>query len=125
MPLLAVRCSVWSLLTLLSVLHMMGCSGDDDDDAMAEVDCSSDVPTFAEVSFAACTGCHASDLSGAARNSAPSSVNFDDYEAARASAARAVDAVQRGAMPPAGSGSTLSDAEKQELYRWGLCGTPM
>jgi uncharacterized membrane protein len=111
----------WSARFVVALL--LGCGGEDDEE-MPEVDCSTGVPGFAEAPFDKCTACHSTTLSGAARNSAPSNINFDNHDSAATSAAQAVDAVQKGAMPPAGSGLNLSDAEKQDLYRWALCGTP-
>jgi hypothetical protein len=32
-----------------------------------------------------------------------------------------VEEVYSGAMPPPGSGLVLSEAEKQQIYVWGLC----
>ena len=50
-----------------------------------------------------CIGCHSSQVSGAARNGAPLSVNFDSYEAASANAGAANSRIQAGSMPPGGS----------------------
>jgi len=90
-----------------------------------EADCDGDVPSYAEVSaFDKCVQCHSSEISGGSRGGAPSSVNFDTYEAARGQAQNAVDEVFIGNMPLPGSGVTISPAERQALIAWGLCGTP-
>jgi uncharacterized membrane protein len=90
-----------------------------------EADCDGEVPTYAEVSaFDKCVMCHSSEISGGARRGAPSSWNFDTYEAADARAQDAVLEVFRGNMPLPGSGVTITAAERQALITWGLCGTP-
>lgn len=33
----------------------------------------------------------------------------------------AASEVNEGEMPPSGSGITLSESEKQDLYKWALC----
>jgi uncharacterized membrane protein len=112
------------LLAVASALSI-ACGGEDDE-SLPEVDCSQPVPAYGAVTaFAKCGTCHASSLSGTDRRSAPDSVNFDSYGAASSAGDEAVEEVQKGDMPPPGSGVSLSEEEKQELYRWALCGTPM
>lgn len=121
-----------SMRTLLAVLALALPACDDGDDAADEEssaggpDCDGDdAPGYADVDiFATCTMCHSSTLMGAARNGALVTVNFDTYAAAKASAAKALDRVGAGAMPPPGSGRTVTESEKDELERWVLCGTP-
>lgn len=106
-----------------SVVLAQACSSGGDD--LPTVDCSGTVPTYSEIkttSFAKCTTCHSSAVKGDARVLAPESINFDTYAAAKAEAKQSVIEVNEGAMPPAGL-PTLSDAEKQALYKWALCGT--
>lgn len=99
----------------------VGGSGGDEPDP----DCDGDVPVYTDVTiFDKCTTCHSSENTAGARNGAPSSFNFDTFAAAMASAENAVEEVAEGAMPPANSGITLTEAEKKALYAWGLCGTP-
>lgn len=64
-----------------------------------------------------CLQCHHSMLSGAERNGAPSSVNWDTYELAvqGENAARAVSRVVQGTMPPIGP---LSAELKQLMIAW-------
>jgi uncharacterized membrane protein len=111
-------------LVLFSVV-CGGCGGDDDE-ALPSVDCDAEpIPAFGEVTaFDTCAGCHSSNLSGSARQSAPSSINFDNHDSASLNADLAVKAVNRGSMPPA-SANQLTAAQKDALQRWALCGTPM
>jgi uncharacterized membrane protein len=84
-----------------------------------------DIPAFVDVqAFERCLGCHATALTGDARNEAPPGVNFDDYDSAAAMAERAAQYVFLDIMPPPAAGIRMSEAEKQQLYRWALCGTP-
>ena len=94
---------------------------------LPEVDCEGDVPTHEEVevfqaSADLCLDCHNSALSGLDRNGAPSAINLDRYESASMFAKLIVEAVYEERMPP--EGYTVSEAQKQEVYAWGLCGAP-
>jgi uncharacterized membrane protein len=93
---------------------------------LPEVECSgADVPGYDEVAaFDVCTNCHSSELTGDARNDAPPEYNFDTHEDAADEAEEIAHEVFEGEMPPAGSGFSLSQAEKDELYLWALCGAP-
>jgi hypothetical protein len=83
------------------------------------------IPTYDEVAaFDTCTNCHSSDRMGEARNDAPEEFNFDTYAAAMHEPEEVAHEVFEGAMPPADSGFSLSEEDKQDLYRWALCGTP-
>lgn len=65
-----------------------------------------------------CLNCHASELSGGARNGAPDGVNFDTYESAKQFANRIIQrAVVQMDMPPNPS-LVLDDEEKQALKNW-------
>lgn len=91
-------------------------------DKLPDVDCSGDVPKYADVAaLTKCSTCHSSQVSSAARKGAPASINFDTEAAANAKAEDAASEVNGGDMPPAGSGISLSEAEKQALYKWALC----
>jgi uncharacterized membrane protein len=86
------------------------------------VDCNGTPPAYADVTaFTKCTTCHASTKTGAQRANAPADVNFDTEAAADAHAEEAASEVNKGDMPPRGSGVTLTDSEKQQLYAWALC----
>lgn len=99
------------------MLTLMACGG-----SQPDVDCSGTVPAFADVTaLAKCSACHSSTLTGSARRNAPSDVNYDTESAANASAEDASSEVNGGDMPPANSGITLTDSEKQSLYKWALC----
>lgn len=115
-----------SRLLVVSSLLCAACGGEDDD-GLPSVDCDAEpTPGFDEVTaFDKCTACHSSSLSGASRQSAPSSINFDNYDSASQNADLAVKAVNRGAMPPPSSNESLTSAEEEALQRWALCGTPM
>jgi uncharacterized membrane protein len=83
------------------------------------------IPTFGEVAiFRHCILCHGTAVMGAARYDAPPNVNFDDYASAVLAAERAALYVFHRVMPPSNSGITVTDAEKEQLYLWALCGTP-
>lgn len=95
---------------------------DDDEDTSDEC---ADAPGYADVEiFDTCTMCHASTLVGPARNGALETVNFDTYDAAMMSASRGLERVQAGAMPPPGSGLTVTADETDQLAQWVLCGAP-
>lgn len=65
-----------------------------------------------------CLNCHSSDKSGADRNGAPATANFDTYDLAAASAIKANFVVQDGGMPPASSGLTLGAWQKALFQDW-------
>lgn len=109
-----------------------GCKSTDEDNGqsslselMAQVDCATGpVPTYNEVAiFTKCAACHSSQLMGPARREAPPDINFDSFDGADAHATKAATEAYEGAMPPAGSGITVTEEEKQQLYRWSLCGS--
>jgi uncharacterized membrane protein len=116
------------LTSLICVLCLAACGSDSDDPSLASGACAADagpVPLYSQVdAFNTCTKCHSAKLTGSARREAPANVNFDTYEAAKANAEEAVSQVHGGSMPPASAKLTLTAAEKDDLYRWGLCGTP-
>jgi uncharacterized membrane protein len=110
---------------------LLACSAGGDDghsaDAAASepsaLECEGSVPAFQDVAaFAVCTSCHSSENQGAAREGAPSSINFDRYADASRNADRAAGMVKAGLMPP--SPLYLTNAEKQELYLWARCDSP-
>lgn len=119
-----------SVVLAALALILPGCGGEDgegsDDDGAVEIDCDSEtVATYSEVrAFDVCTNCHSSDREGLDRNGAPPGLNFDSHDGAAEAAARIVDQVSMGHMPPPSSGFSLSTEEKDELYVWAGCGTP-
>jgi uncharacterized membrane protein len=122
-----VRGLLFALLVAGASFAAASCSSDDDEDALPTVDCATaTVPTFANVSAfsTVCTACHDSAKTGTSRENAPVDINFDMYTAAKAHAQKAVSEVFNGAMPPNNDNGTLTEAQKQDLYAWGLCGTP-
>jgi len=116
-----------SLALLLSAPLLPACdSGDGDEGGEGpNVDCNSVTPPkYSEITaWDKCVTCHSSTLTGAARANAPAAINYDTYDGAKANAAKAIDEVYEGAMPPAGS-PPLSDAEKTQIYNWASCDTP-
>ncbi len=73
-----------------------------------------------------CLGCHSSDLVGGERHDAPFDVNFDTYEAALSDADDAINEVNKGDMPPAGSGfPLLIQEQKDALLAWQKAGYPL
>ena len=114
------RMAGWLALGWLSGL---GCGGDDGS-TPSNMECGGGA-RFAQVAiFKKCTMCHSSTLSGTARRSAPAEINFDVYASTEKYLVAAVGAVKAGDMPPPGSGVTVTDAEKQGLYAWDMCGAP-
>ncbi len=113
-------------LTLSAVTVSCGDSGSSDELVLPEVDCSSDIPAFDEVTAFSdvCTNCHNSALEGTARRRAPEGIDFDQYESARAHARRATSEVFVGNMPPQGTGFSLTTDQEETLYKWALCGAP-
>jgi len=90
--------------------------------SLPDVDCSGTVPAYSEVTaLEKCSMCHSSELSGSARRGAPGDVNYNTESAADAKAEDAASEVNGGDMPPSGSNITLSEDEKQALYKWALC----
>ena len=115
------------LLALVGTLGFaLGCKSGDDDDAeqsnMLDVDCSGNIPAYADVKiFDTCSMCHSSKLSGADRMEAPKDINFDTEATAEANAMKAVSVVNDGDMPPRDSDLKVTTAEKETLYKWALC----
>ena len=103
---------------VLAAALLAGCEQE-----LPEVDCAPPVPAFADVHAfrLSCTTCHASTLQGAARFGAPPGVDFDTHASAMRHAHEAARRVFSGDMPKRGQ---LAEADKQDLYRWALCGTP-
>jgi uncharacterized membrane protein len=113
---------------IVGVLWLSACGSGTADTPLPGDACASDggpAPVYSQVdAFKACVNCHSSALSGSARHDAPAEINFDTYEAAKAHAEDAAQLVQNNAMPPANSKLTLTQTEKDDLYRWVQCGTP-
>ena len=63
--------------------------------------------------FGLCTSCHSSALSGAARNGAPASANFDSYQGLVQFALEASQRIQNETMPP---GSTKTTVTQKQLF---------
>lgn len=119
--------SYFAIATL--ALALTACGSDEEEGPDAEslgIDCSDDIPTFAQVTAfeTVCTNCHDSSLSGAARNGAPAGYDFDRYERAADEAGEIAEYVDEGLMPPPDSGLSITAAERQAILRWAVCGTP-
>lgn len=116
------------LVLSMSPLTLAACSDDGEGSeagAVPEVDCAATpAPKYSEMAtvWAKCTNCHATSLVGAAaRSSAPEGYNYDNADVAKATIEEAMFEVAEGSMPLGGS---MTEAEKDQLYRWGQCGTP-
>lgn len=68
----------------------------------------------------ACLDCHSA--SSKDRDGAPSSENYDTYAELKKSGAEANGRVSNKTMPPTGSGSTLTEAERATFDQWVACG---
>jgi uncharacterized membrane protein len=102
----------------------LACAACGDDDGSGGGECA-DAPSFAQVSaFQVCVNCHSSSRQDAARNGAPSSINFDTYEAASENALRAAHEVEEGDMPPPLSGFSVTSEQRATLEKWANCGAP-
>ncbi|GEM_PF-1707584 len=71
-----------------------------------------------------CMNCHDSGKTGGARSGAPTSVNYDTYEAALAGSDRGNIRSQAGTMPPVFSGLSLTAEQLAMLQAWLNDGTP-
>ncbi len=94
------------------------------DVAALDAPCGPAVPAYRDeiaTLLGACTGCHATTRSGAARGGAPAGVDYDNYTVAVANAARADARIQAGTMPP---GAGLGAAERTAFSAWVAAGTP-
>lgn len=110
-----------SALLILASVCTLGC-GADEESELPDVDCDGDIPTYDEVAlFGKCVTCHDSSKSGASRADAPDDVNFDTEAKARMNAEHAAEEVNEGEMPPASANITVTEAEKEALYKWALC----
>jgi len=117
-------------LIAIALIGALGACGGDDDDEHAEgdhdlpqVDCDDGaVVEYEDVSaFDKCVVCHDSSKTGDARAKAEVGVDFDTEALATKSAEKAAEEVFEGEMPPEGSGITITDEQKETLYRWALC----
>ena len=68
-----------------------------------------------------CLPCHSTSKSGAQRNGAPITINFDTYELAVANIERANTRIQAGTMPPTGG---LDTEIRTTVMDWLATGTP-
>jgi cytochrome c5 len=115
--------------SLLLILAACGSNSDSEEEELPPViDCSKvqPVPKFSEVTAFqnVCTNCHVSTKTGAARNGAPADINFDQYASAFSHAEQAAIEVNVSAMPPEGSGYSLTAEQKTTLFDWAMCGAP-
>ena len=88
------------------------------------VDCPPDaeVPRYGDLSaVTSCTGCHATVLTGPARNGAPAPINYDTHAEASRAALVGLGAMSRGTMPP---GAPLDDDAITQWRIWSQCGQP-
>jgi len=112
------------LFLLLGFAPDCGGSSNGTTSSLSGTDCPETVPTYGELTiWPLCTVCHASSLSGSARQGAPANVNFDTYAAAARAASEAVVEVTAGRMPPPGQTQPTSD-QTTALEQWAQCGTP-
>jgi uncharacterized membrane protein len=124
-----------SMMVMLFLVSGCGGGGEEAEEKPPNIDCSQVTPpSYAEVAqFQAmasatdapkCTLCHSSTATGAARQEAPTTVNFDTYDAAKSAALQAAIEVNVGAMPPVDAHYSLTDTERTQIFNWTMCGTP-
>ena len=113
-----------------SVLVLAGCGGEGQ---ATQTACPSD-NTLTAASFGTdfmsryCTRCHATKLSGLARQGAPQAVNLDDLAVVRSwskqidKEAGASTSVANLDMPPNGAAPSVD--ERRALSQWLACGAP-
>jgi uncharacterized membrane protein len=118
-------------ILILSVVALSACGSSnaaEEEEVPPAVNCGAvqPIPAFARVQAfqSVCTDCHSSAKTGAARNGAPTEINFDEYASAHAHAEQAAIEVNAGAMPPAFAKTTLTDVQKAALFSWAMCGAP-
>jgi uncharacterized membrane protein len=101
---------------------------EEDEELPPVIDCGTvqPVPKFADVQAFqnVCTTCHSTTKTGGARNGAPIDINFDQFASASSHAEQAAIEVNVGAMPPSLSGLSLTEAQKDTLFSWAMCGAP-
>ena len=108
--------------SLLLTLPLAGCT----DKAPAEL---ADCPTDSSVTFATasvvfdahCTRCHASTVTGTARESAPDNWDYDTAAAAVRDPDESWRRIYTGNMPPDGE---MDEAEKLVIWEWCSCDGP-
>jgi mono/diheme cytochrome c family protein len=106
-------------ILVAAALALAGCG--DKIDAVQEGACTVDLGSVTyqgqikAIMDGSCTGCHASGLSGAARNGAPPAVDLDSYGGLTASADGSNKRIQNGTMPPSGS---LPQGERALFQCW-------
>lgn len=81
---------------------------------------NSNVKTFLD---AHCTSCHSESAPPWSRRGAPSGVNYDTYDNAKANALEGAHEVADGSMPE-GKAGELSTADRCLLQAWVNAGTP-
>lgn len=122
-------------LVAVAIACLLGC--EDDDSELTGTPTESFCPTPQTLTYASfgqaffdsyCQRCHASTVTGAARNGAPDDHVFDQVEDIRLIAehidelAAAGATVVNTAMPP--DSPRPSDAERRQLGEWLACGAP-
>jgi uncharacterized membrane protein len=124
--------SAWTAwLLLVAAASLFDCSGGAANGSRSQtssnnqVNCATaPVPKFSELTgFSRCTTCHASTRTDEGRMSAPSSVNFDTYDAAKANVASGLSELEGQSMPPSGNPAP-SQQEVDAIRRWANCGAP-
>lgn len=117
-----------STLLAFALCSLLVACGDDGDggDGGDGIDCAQSTLTFENFGepFISnhCLECHASAVTGAARNNAPASVNFDSRTLVETQAGRIKARVSAGSMPPSTAASTPSQTERSDLSEWIDCG---
>lgn len=128
---------VFAPLAALGLLVTMGHGGCGEEEALFGPPTASVCPPTSTLTYesfgkpfmeAYCTRCHSSELTGAARNGAPSFHDFDTLFGIQAVSDHIDETTASGpdatnsSMPPDGAEPTL--AERQQLGEWIACGMP-
>jgi cytochrome c5 len=107
-----------SLCGLLLATSLSGCE-DDVELGSCPPDAEQQEITGRETLERNCNTCHASDLTGATRQEAPTDLNFDELPTVRSEAQGMYETIVDGSMPP---DVNVPESEKEAMRVWLACG---
>jgi uncharacterized membrane protein len=116
----AMRRRLAPALATLGFSTTLGC-GDPVDPCEAAPTYTGQVAALLE---ARCLGCHASTLSGEARQGAPEGLDLDDLARLEPHLEQVADAITAGWMPPSDGAPLTTREERSLVAAWRACGYP-